>query len=90
MKCPELLDLIAQQGCCVCGGSAEIHHMRYPWLTGMSQRASDVFVIPLCSDHHRGKNGFHAFGRRAWEGIYGTQLEHYEKTMIQVIKSLLK
>lgn len=35
----------------------EAHHIRAG--QGLSQRASDALVIPLCVDHHRGKHGVH-------------------------------
>jgi hypothetical protein len=36
---------------------AELHHLREG--QGMSERASDFLVIPLCPEYHRGPNGLH-------------------------------
>ena len=42
---------VAGLGCLICRGPAEIHHVRFG--QGMSQRASDYLIIPLCPVHHR-------------------------------------
>lgn len=36
---------------------ATLHHVREG--QGMSQRASDWLVVPLCREHHQGKTGVH-------------------------------
>ena len=52
------LGAVASLGCMVCGGPAEIHHIRQ--FAGMSQRASNWLVVPLCPGHHRtGRNSIH-------------------------------
>ena len=38
-------------------GPSDAHHIREG--QGMSQRASDVLLIPLCKSCHQGKNGIH-------------------------------
>lgn len=72
---------VAALGCIVCRNegfgrtAAEIHHVRNG--QGMSQRASNFEVIPLCHAHHRtGGRGiaFHA-GKQAFESKYGTERE---------------
>ena len=56
------LDRVAALGCILCHylgmgyRMAEVHHLFDP-----SQR-SDWLVAPLCSDCHRGQNGFHGLG----------------------------
>lgn len=37
---------------------------------------SDTLVIPLCSDHHQGPNGFHALGAREFQRRYRTDETH--------------
>lgn len=77
------LDTIASMGCCICGAHAQIHHLRRNPETGahfgLSQRAPDWYVIPLCPTHHQ-HGGFgvaiHA-GVREWERIHGTEAEHW-------------
>jgi hypothetical protein len=67
------LDRVAALGCIICEQPAEIHHIRDG--QGMSRKASDKEVLPLCPAHHRhGGPGvaFHA-GKRTWESLYGTQ-----------------
>jgi hypothetical protein len=79
------MDTVARLGCIVCrnldlGQSpAELHHPRS--LAGLSQRASNFDVIPLCPGHHRtGGVGvaLHA-GQRTWEAKFGTEAELLEQ-----------
>lgn len=57
------MDRVARLGCALCNKlgygetPAEIHHLREG--QGMSQRASNFLVVPLCSNHHRGSQGIH-------------------------------
>lgn len=74
------LNRISEQGCVLCRHlgygrtAAEIHHLRHGM--GMGQRNSNMNVIPLCPEHHRGRTGYHGMGRRAFEREYGvTELE---------------
>lgn len=72
---------VAALGCVVCLNQgnpdtpAELHHIRAG--QGMSQRANEFEVIPLCPFHHRHGghgNAVHA-GRATWEAINGTEQE---------------
>ena len=55
------LDFIRSQPCCVCGDntSTEAAHIRTGNLlygkpnTGMQEKPSDVWSLPLCNKHHR-------------------------------------
>lgn len=74
------LSRVAALGCVLCrrlglgATPAEIHHPRTG--QGMSQRASHFDAVPLCVTHHRGDDGLHGLGRRAFERTYGvTELE---------------
>lgn len=52
------MDKVAQLPCCLCDSSpVELHHVREG--QGMSQRAGDMLVIPLCPSCHRGPKGIH-------------------------------
>jgi len=65
------LTQVAELGCLVCGGPAEIHHVRLE--PGMPR--DDDKVIPLCPRHHRsGGHGvaIHA-GKKTWEEQHGTE-----------------
>lgn len=42
-----------------------LHHVREG--QGMSQRASDWLVVPLCREHHQGSTGWHGLGK---DGFY--------------------
>lgn len=54
---------VAAIGCILCRHldlgetPAMLHHVREG--QGMSQRASDWLVVPLCREHHQGKTGIH-------------------------------
>lgn len=74
------LNKLAYMGCILCnrlgypGTPAEIHHIRTG--TGAGRRASHFDAIPLCPEHHRGNNGLHGMGRKAWERYYDvTEIE---------------
>lgn len=52
------MDHVAAMACGVCGAhGVQLHHVREG--QGMSQRASDWLVIPLCPDCHTGPSGLH-------------------------------
>lgn len=65
---------VAALGCAICRmlgwgvTPAALHHIREG--QGMSQRASDMLVIPLCPEHHQGDTGFHGLGEREFERRY--------------------
>lgn len=52
------MDRVAQLPCSVCGDSpVELHHIREG--QGMSQKAGNYLVIPLCVKCHRSNIGLH-------------------------------
>ncbi len=57
MNIRDYKSMVSSMGCLLCGADAELHHPRDG--QGMSQRASDWCVIPLCPEHHRGPQGWH-------------------------------
>jgi len=65
---------VASLGCILCrhlgheGTPAELHHVREG--QGMSQRASNFLVVPLCPEHHRGASGLHGLGTRGFQTRY--------------------
>ncbi|EAU1439450.1 Ref family recombination enhancement nuclease [Citrobacter freundii] len=84
------LSRVAELRCIVCRNEglgetpAEIHHCSSG--TGMSVRADNFHVIPLCHTHHRtGGHGvaIHA-GRQSWENKFGTEAE----LLVQVLYEL--
>jgi hypothetical protein len=64
----------AELGCILCRllnygeTPATLHHIREG--QGMSQRASDFLVIPLCPEHHQGQSGLHGLGTRGFVARY--------------------
>lgn len=72
---------VAEVGCIVCRGigygyvPAQVHHLKEE--CGAGQRQSPFLTIPLCPAHHTdGGPGvaYHA-GFRAFERLYGTELD---------------
>lgn len=65
---------VASLGCILCRHfdlgetPATLHHVREG--QGMSQRASDWLVIPLCKACHQGPNGLHGLGTRGFYNRY--------------------
>jgi len=65
---------VAALGCYICRmlglgiTPPQLHHIREG--RGMSQRADDVLVIPLCREHHQGDTGLHGLGTREFTRRY--------------------
>lgn len=84
------LSRLAELGCVLCirlgygQTPAEIHHIREG--QGMSQRSSHFEAIPLCPAHHRGPDGFHGLGKRAFVRHYGVD----EIVLLQETKRMLQ
>lgn len=72
---------LVEIGCIVCiihekvRTEACIHHLTGIKYRGTGKKASDEHTLPLCHNHHQGKDGIHTIGMRPWEGKYGTQTE---------------
>ena len=64
---------LSEYGCVICLRPAEIHHLIGYKYSSLSKKADDSNTIPLCLEHHRGKQGIHHLGMRAWEKVFGTQ-----------------
>lgn len=68
---------VAQLGCVVCfrihgphePGPVELHHPRKG--VGMGKRSSNMNVLPLCVEHHRGNLGLHGLGTKGFPQHYG-------------------
>lgn len=63
---------VAELGCIVCSSPAQVHHIREG--QGMSQRASNWLVIPLCPEHHTGVLSVHKTAKQ-FANIYGSELD---------------
>ena len=59
-----------------CASPGEVHHCG----TGSGNRRNHSYVVCLCPTHHRLGLGIHHMGRKAWQAIYGTEMELFEKT----------
>jgi len=78
---------VARLGCILCssvlgyeGSPAEIHHIRRAGVRATSP------IIPLCPEHHRGNNGVHGMGRKAFERKFNTT----EEALLQKVKESLE
>jgi len=80
----EYLSKVAEIGCIICYKAGypetpcEIHHIRDVGL-GLGVRNNHTNTLPLCPEHHRGNEGIHGMGRKAWERKYSTQQELLEQ-----------
>jgi len=58
---PQYLDYLRQQPCCICGDNTTVEaaHLRIGSIndgkrsTGMGEKPSDRWALPLCGEHHR-------------------------------------
>jgi hypothetical protein len=63
------LDFIRQLPCIVCGNNicTEAAHIRFSCIaankrkTGMGEKPHDMWVLPVCGDHHRAQHGGNEF-----------------------------
>jgi hypothetical protein len=81
---------VAAVGCALCHrihgphepGPVELHHLR----SGGWGKGSYLTLIPLCVNHHRGPEGIHHLGTKAFErGFQVTQQELLDWTNEMVV-----
>lgn len=79
---------VAELGCIVCRNAglgetpAQVHHLREG--QGGAQRASNWLTIPLCPEHHTGKDSIHG-DRRGFEARYGSELDLLAQTIGELV-----
>ncbi len=70
---------VAEMTCAACGvPGVHVHHIREG--QGMSQRAGNYLVIPLCPECHMGDFSIHK-SKKQFEAIYGTELDMLNRTI---------
>lgn len=77
---------LADMSCLICegihgrheGGHVELHHLR----TGGWGKGDYKTLIPLCINHHRGKEGIHTLGTKAWE-------RHFDVSQADLLNQIL-
>ncbi len=80
------MSAVASLGCIVCRRlglgetPAEVHHVR----SNGWGRAGDLESIGLCPFHHRGQDGIHHIGTKAWERKFWPQRELLEATRQEI------
>lgn len=92
MKKEELIykKKLAELGCMVCrklyditDSPVELHHYR----GGGWGKGDYKTLIPLCTEHHRGKSGIHGLGTKGFDKHYSfTQLELLAETKLLMNK----
>lgn len=78
------MNRVKEMACAVCGqpGPSDAHHIRTG--QGMSQRAGNFLVIPLCKGCHQGKNGIHG-DRAMWKIRKLTELDALDETLSRIL-----
>jgi hypothetical protein len=68
---PAYVSWVKCRPCHVCGVyGVEFHH----WPPRSKPGWSDRSGMPLCAEHHRGKDGYHLLGRKGFERVWGLEL----------------
>ena len=66
---------IIEQGCCICGNDAEIHHIKGSSFKHNKTAIGNWYVLPLCPEHHR-LGAINVTQNKAhFEAIFGSQWE---------------
>jgi hypothetical protein len=69
------MNSVAELGCVVCrrmgyeGTPSELHHPRRK-AEGWG-RSKNIYVLPLCPEHHRGNTGVHGLGTKVFPKHWG-------------------
>ena len=64
------------------GGHVELHHLR----TGGWGKGSYLTLIPLCVNHHRGSEGIHTMGTKAWERAFDVSQKDLLKLVMERVQ----
>ena len=69
------LNLVASHPCMVCNNqNVNVHHIRES-----GEPRNHFKTIPLCYDHHQGKEGIHFLGKKEFYNRYGYEIDMLEK-----------
>ena len=80
---------VAGLGCVVCRNldfgetPALVHHIREG--QGGAQRASNWLTIPLCPEHHQGRDSIHN-DRQMFQARYGSELDLLAQTISELAR----
>lgn len=74
--------------CAVTGSrNITVHHVIGHGLKAMSSKTDDFLAFPLAAELHQdGPSAIHVIGSKAWEPLYGSQLEFSLRTLLQAIR----
>lgn len=81
------IERIKQMPCCICGQEATAHHRIGSGDGVMGDKQPDSHCIPLCHNHHTGRDGIHTVGVMAWEDQFGSQWKHLAKTLARMVEN---
>lgn len=84
--------MLSERACVICerlygqhpGGNVELHHLR----SGGWGKGDYRTLIPLCYDHHRGANGIHTLGTKAWERQFGVSQRDLLDSVLEGLDTL--
>lgn len=62
--------VVGPSGCDYNGRGSHVHHA----LTGAGRNKDHMKVLPLCENHHTGKDGIHTLSRNIWGKIHGSEM----------------
>lgn len=79
------LSFVGAYGCLVCARPNNIHHIK-----DRAMPRNDLFVLPLCREHHQdGPDAYHT-NPTAWEALHGSQWRLYARVLEDYLRSLKK
>lgn len=89
---PRYLEYVAGLPCCITAQRpVTVHHIVGHGLKAAGGKTSDYLAIPLAPElHQNGPMALHVLGHKAWEEIYGSQLEFSALTLLQAIHDEFK
>jgi hypothetical protein len=70
----EHLNRVVSLGCVICNKNSNVHHIRI-----LGEPRDHFKTIPLCYNHHQGREGIHTKGKKEWRKIYGHELDMLDK-----------
>ena len=83
IKAPWYLEWVRTLPCVVCGSWSQAHHLKGHGHGGTGKKVSDLWVMPLCAEHHA---ELHNHGHVTWERKYGKQEDYIMATLRQALR----
>lgn len=75
--------------CCLTGSriNVTVHHVVGHGLKPIGGKTTDLLAFPIVTELHLPNfaGGLHAIGHKAWEQVWGSQLEFSARTLMQAV-----